>query len=172
MFKRPPYLPLILALAIASVAAVPAMATDDVPAPPAPPVQSAPPATGGLGTCTDTSRPTSHISTRAAGAASKHVVRGTTSDRGCGVAGRGTVARVTVSVSRKRGARCQYMSSKGRLGSAKSCARPTWLAARGSSQWSFRLPKSLSRGAYVVRVRALDSAGNVGLQRSLHVKIR
>jgi hypothetical protein len=172
MFKRPPYLPLILSLAIASVAAVPAMATDDVPAPPAPPAQSAPPATGGLGACTDTSRPSSHISTSASRAARTLSVRGTTSDRGCGVAGRGTVARVTVSVSRKRGARCQHMSSKGRLSKAKSCARPSWLTAHGSSRWSFRIPKSLHRGAYVVSVRALDSAGNVGLQRSLHVRIR
>jgi hypothetical protein len=165
MFKRLPYLPIILALAIASVAAVPAMATDDVPAPPAPP-------TGGFGTCTDNSRPSSHISTSAAGAARKGVVRGTASDRGCGVAGRGTVARVVVSVSRKRGGRCQFMSSKGRLGRAKSCAKPTLLTAHGTSRWAFRLPKRLGHGQFVVRAQAIDSAGNVGLQRSMHVRIK
>src|SRR5207244_13021062 len=93
------------------------------------------------------------------------IVRGTASDRGCGVAGRGTVARVTISVSRKRGASCQYLSSKGRLGRAKSCASLTWLAARGTSQWAFRLPKHLGRGTFVVRAQAIDSAGNVSIQR-------
>ena len=81
------------------------------------------------------------------------------------------MARVTVSVQRKSGKRCQYMSSKGKLGKAKSCARPTWLSAHGTSKWSFGLPKRLPQGTYVVNVRALDSAGNVGSQRTMRVKL-
>jgi hypothetical protein len=173
MFKRLPYLPLIIvSLAMAAVAAGPAMATDQVPGPPAPPPQSAPPGAGVPALCVDNIKPSSRISTSAARAARNLVVRGTASDRGCGSFGRGKVAGVTVSVSRKRGGKCQFMSSKGRLSSAKSCSRPTWLPARGTIRWAFALPKHIGHGAFVVRTRALDSAGNVGLQRSLHVRIR
>jgi hypothetical protein len=177
MFMRLPYLSLIVSLA-AALAAVPAMATDEVPAPPAPPAQGvppaqvSPPATGGLGACTDSSRPSSRISTSSARAGRRGVVRGTASDRGCGASGRGSVARVTISVVRKHGKRCRYMSSGGRLGRAKSCSAPTWLTAHGSSRWSFGLPKKLPRGAYKIHVRAVDSAANVGLQRSLSVRVR
>jgi hypothetical protein len=176
MFKRFrfPYLSLVIAVAATCLAAVPAMATDEVPAPPAPatpPAQSAPAPTGG--SCTDSSKPSARISTKAAGAArSKLTVRGTSSDRGCGASGKGSVARVTVSVQRKRGKRCQSMSSRGKLSSAKSCAKPKWLSAHGTSNWSFGLPKSLPHGTYVVHVRALDSAGNVGAQKSLRVRMR
>jgi hypothetical protein len=174
MFKRLPHLSLVLAAATMSLAAAPAMATDEVPAPPAPPAPAAgvtaPPATGGL--CTDNSRPSARIRTSSAGASRKLVVRGTASDRGCGAAGKGSVARVTISVQRKRGKRCQFMSSRGNLGKTKSCARPTFLSAHGTGNWSFGLPKRLPHGSYTVHVRALDSAGNIGSQRTLRVRIR
>ena len=174
MFKRFPYLSLLIAVAVAALAAVPAMATDEVPAPPAPPVppaQSAPAPTGG--SCTDSSKPSTRISTKAGRSAhSSLTVRGKSSDRGCGASGSGAVSRVTVSVQRKNGKRCQFMSSKGKLGSKKSCGSPKWLSAHGTSSWSFGMPKSLPRGTYLVRVRAHDSAGNVGARKSLHVRMR
>ncbi len=174
MFKRFPYLSLLIAVVVAALVAVPAMATDEVPAPPAPPAppaQSAPAPTGG--SCTDNSKPSARISTSAGKAARSQLnVRGTASDRGCGASGKGTVSRVTVSVQRKSGKRCQFMSSKGKLSSKKSCGTPKWLSAHGTSKWSFSLPKSLPQGTYLVRVRALDSAGNVGSQKSLRVRMK
>jgi Bacterial Ig-like domain len=168
MFKRFPYLPVLVALVVASVAAAPAMATDEVTAPPVPPSTVAPSAP----TCTDTSKPAIHISTSPAGAARKHAVRGTSSDLGCGPSGRGSVAYVAISVQRKQGKHCRYMSSKGKLSSTKSCASPVWLRAHGTGKWSFGLSKKLPRGTYNVRVHALDSAGNVSAQRSLRVRVR
>jgi Bacterial Ig-like domain len=173
MFKRFPHHFLTVAALAMSVAAAPALATDDVPAPPVqPPGATAPPGAGGLGACTDVSKPSARISTKPASASRKLTVRGTASDRGCGVSGKGSVARVTISVQRKRGKRCQSMSSRGKLGSAKSCASATWLSAHGTSNWSFALPKRLPHGSYTVRVRAYDSAGNVGSRSSLRLRIR
>jgi hypothetical protein len=170
MFKRLPHISLFVALAASLAAVAPAMATDEVPAPPVSPGQVAPPPTGVP--CTDTSRPTSKISTKSARAARTRVVRGTASDLGCGALGAGTVARVEISVQRQRGARCKYMTSRGRLGGARSCARPTWLTARGTSSWAFALPKRLPQGTYKIRARGLDSAGNVGAQKSMRVRLR
>ena len=172
--KRSPYFLFAVALATASLSAAPALATDEVPAPPDPPasVTPAPPATGGFGACKDTSKPTSRISTSSSSAGRSRVVRGTASDRGCGASGRGSVARVRISVLRKSGKRCQFMSSNGRLGQAKSCSSATWLKAKGGSRWSFALPRSLRQGSYTIRVAALDSAGNVGSQKSMRVRVR
>jgi hypothetical protein len=64
------------------------------------------------------------------------------------------------------------MSSRGRLSAAKSCARPTWLSARGTDRWSFGLPKALGRGPFLVRAKAVDSAGNVGPQHTRHLRVR
>jgi Bacterial Ig-like domain len=169
MFKRLPYLPLIISLAASLAAAAPAMATDEVPAPP--PAQSGAPSTSSPGACTDNSRPTSRISTSASSADRSRSVRGTASDRGCGASGSGSLARVTISVQAKSGKRCRFMSSNGRLGRAKSCSRQTWLTAHGSSRWSFGLPRSLPHGSYTIRVRALDSAGNLSRLKSLRVTV-
>jgi len=166
MFKRFPYLPVLVALVVASLAAAPAMATDEVTAPPIAP--SGPTAPG----CTDTSKPSVTISSRSSDAGRKRVVRGTSSDRGCGVAGSGSVSYVAISVQRKQGKRCRYMSSKGKLSSAKSCATPVYLRAHGVGKWAFGLSKKLPRGAYTVHVHALDTAGNVSAQRSLRVRVR
>ena len=175
MFKRFTHLSLIISVAACVAAAAPAMATDEVPAPPVPPAAAVPaptPPSASAPGCKDSSKPTSRISTSSSRAARSNVVRGTASDaKGCGVAGRGSVAYVTVSVQRKSGKRCQAMSSKGKLGSAKSCSSPKWLSAHGKKTWSFGLPKRLPHGSYVVHVRAHDSAGNVGSQRTLHVKL-
>jgi len=175
MFKRLTHLSLIISVAACVAVAAPAMATDEVPAPPVPPADAAPaptPPSASAPGCTDTSKPTSRISTSASRAGRTGTVRGTASDaRGCGVAGQGSVAYVSVSVQRKSGKRCKFMSSKGSLGKAKSCSSPKWLSAHGKSKWSFGLPKRLPHGSYVVHVRAHDSAGNVGSQRTLHVKL-
>jgi Bacterial Ig-like domain len=164
MFKRPPFLSLVIALFAVALAAGPALATDEVPAPPTPPASPAP--FSQAAPCVDSIKPSALITTRAAGAKHTRVVRGS-----------GKVGHVAVSVSRaasvtqSRAKRCRFMSSKGRLGRAKSCSKPTWLSAHGTGSWAFGLPKSLGHGTYVIRAQAVDSAGNVSSPRSLRVRI-
>ena len=53
-----------------------------------------------------------------------------------------------------------------------SCARNHWIVAHGTSSWSFRLPKRLPGGMYVVRTRAVDFAGNVQRPRTQRLRVR
>ena len=137
-------------IAAAALTAGPAAATEN-------PVPGAPP-----GACRDQSRPTSGFTRQAARRAGrKRVLRGVARDIGCGV------DRVAISVARKQGRRCRNLTPKGRLGRPTRCAHHRWLAVRGATRWSFRFPRRLHKGAYLVRTRAVDFAGNV--QRP-HVK--
>lgn len=168
MLRRFPHL---LALGVAGLAfsAAPALATDE----PVPPAAAPSPVAGGvLGACVDHSAPTARLSTTSASASRTRMLRGSTADQGCGTGGAGKVAKVTVSVSRKSGARCRFLSRSHRLGSPASCAKPRWLSASGASSWSFRLPKHLASGRYQVAVRAVDSVGNVATGSSRALRIR
>jgi hypothetical protein len=145
-------------LAAAALVAAPAQSRTEIPTPNVVP-----------GACTDLSLPTSGFTSRAAKQAKRtHVLRGTASDIGCGV------DRVDVSVARKVGKRCKYLTSSSRFSSrATSCGRPAaWMTATGATTWSFKLPKKLTRGTYVVRTRATDFAGNVQHLRSRRLGIR
>jgi hypothetical protein len=82
------------------------------------------------------------------------VLRGRAGDVGCGV------DRVLISVVRKRHGHCRVLTAKRRLSRRTSCNRRRWLPVRGTTRWSFRLPRRLPHGAYVVRTRAIDFAGN------------
>ena len=80
---------------------------------------------------------------------------------------RGRVGRVDVSVARKTGRRCRFVGARGRLGKARSCRRTRWVRARigrrrvGKVPWTFRSRAKLPRGAYTMRVRAVDDTGTV-----------
>jgi hypothetical protein len=118
------------------------------------------------GACVEHLTPTSYLGVRAARRASRrHVLRGTASDRGCGV------DRVELSVARKLARGCRLLSRRHRLGRRSSCARRIWLVAKGTTRWSFRLPKRLHPGRYVVRLRAIDFAGNVQQPRRRRLRI-
>jgi hypothetical protein len=111
-------------------------------------------------TCADRARPRASFSS----ARIKHrrlTLRGRASDAGCvaeiSVAGR--VARVELAISRKAGKRCRFVASRGRLGRVRTCSRPVWLKARGTTRWSFTV--KLPRGRYSVSARARDGAGNL-----------
>ena len=117
------------------------------------------------GRCVDHVRPTSSFTRRQARRAGRRrVLRGTARDVGCGV------DRVTISVARKRGKRCRQLKATRRLSRLKSCGKRTWLPVKGTTRWSFRIPKRLHKGRYLVRTRAVDFAGNV--QRTHRRKLR
>jgi hypothetical protein len=119
------------------------------------------------GRCVDQARPTSGFTRLAARrAARRHVLRGTARDLGCGV------DRVLIAVARKHGHRCRLLTDRHRLGHRTSCAKQHWLPVRGTTRWSFRLPKRLPKGMYVIRTRAIDFAGNVQPSRRHRIRLR
>jgi len=125
------------------------------------------PAPGALpGACADQSAPASAFTRRAARRARRtRLLRGTATDLGCGL------DRVEISVLRRHGKRCRPLTARGRLARRTSCTRLTWLPVRGASRWSFRLPKRLPAGAYRIRTRAFDFAGNVERPHGRRVKL-
>jgi hypothetical protein len=120
--------------------------------------------------CHDTTAPVSTIAKRSRLTRRGIVLRGQASDRGCGAGGRGSVARVTVAISRRAGKKCQWLGGNGKFGRATSCRRKTYVSARGTSRWSYLRKLRLRRGTYAVVVRAIDSVGNV--ERSAHASAR
>ena len=93
-------------------------------------------------------------------------MRGKATDVGCGGAKRAP-ERVEVAVSKREGhGTCRVLGRRGRLGRAKSCKRPLYLPARGTSHWRFTRRAKLPAGSYVFRSRAVDRAGNVEGRRS------
>jgi hypothetical protein len=100
-------------------------------------------------------------------------LRGASSDRGCGTNGRGRVAQVSVAVSRRVGKRCQWLQLKGGFSRTRSCSRKTYIPAKGTARWTYRLKAKLRKGTYAVVPRAVDAVGNLekpvrGSRRARH----
>ena len=71
------------------------------------------------------------------------------------------VTRVEVAVVRKRGGRCRELQRSGRFGKSRRCRRPrSFLVAKGTTRWTFKLRRRLARGYYVVYARAIDNTGH------------
>jgi Bacterial Ig domain len=82
----------------------------------------------------------------------------------------GSVAKVEVAVLTGKGSKCKSLNSKGSFSKAK-CAAPTYLPAKGTTKWSYKLKKKLKKGTYVVLVKATDDTGDTATaQQSLKVK--
>jgi hypothetical protein len=90
-------------------------------------------------------------------------LQGTASDAPCkGKPGR--VVRVFVTVSRHVNDHCRFLLEDGRhFGPIRKCdgAPPIVFPAKGTSQWSLKMPAVLPAGSYTIRSRATDAAGNV-----------
>jgi hypothetical protein len=163
MFKR--YIPVAALAACLLSASAPAFATDDPPpaspppaTAPAAPAAPEPAATPTAPGCSDLTKPRSRVATTSRTASRRHMLRGTALDGGCTGS---SVALVTVAVELRHGKKCQFLKANGKLSKAGSCSRTSWLAAKGTKQWSLRLPKTLKRGSYQILTRAVDAAGNV-----------
>ncbi len=75
--------------------------------------------------------------------------------------GTGSAVRVVgISVARELGRKCRFLTAKGTFSKARSCARTTYLTAKGTVAWRIALRK-LPKGTYKVRSRATDTPGNV-----------
>jgi PKD repeat protein len=90
------------------------------------------------------------------------IVRGVASDPG------GAVKSVSVGLARRAGSKCRWWSARldRPAAKARSCRRPAWMRASlkrtGTDRYSWRLAlgKRVAAGRYLLRVRALDAAGN------------
>jgi hypothetical protein len=72
------------------------------------------------------------------------------------------VSRVEIALQLKKGKKCKQMKKSGRFAKQAKCDAPTsWLKAKGTTKWSFKLKKKLKKGNYTVFARATDSAGQV-----------
>jgi hypothetical protein len=116
------------------------------------------------GNCADTLRPSAKVTRGSRGfkaTRGRLTIAGTANDASpC--ASKGRVARVEVAVARKLGKRCRFLNAKGRAGRARSCHKPVFLKAKGTSRWTLTIKRLPARGTYVVVVRARDASGNVG----------
>jgi hypothetical protein len=70
------------------------------------------------------------------------------------------VARVEVALMHRKGSKCRQLTTGGGWAKAEKCDAPTsFLAAAGTTSWSFKLAKKLAKGDYTVFAQAVDSAG-------------
>lgn len=71
----------------------------------------------------------------------------------------GSVAKVEIGLLWKKGSKCKQLTRSGSLRTTK-CGQPTtFLAAKGTSSWTFKLRKRLPKGRYTIFVRATDDKG-------------
>jgi hypothetical protein len=87
---------------------------------------------------------------------------------------RGKVRRVSVSLSRKAGRRCRFLTKRGKLSPVRSCSKPVRLQARfkrlkgGKVAWTLKRGRRqvhLTHGHYTAAVRAVDTRGKAGGRR-------
>ncbi len=72
------------------------------------------------------------------------------------------VARVEIAVVQVKGKSCKQLTASGKLAAIKKCSAPTsFLRAKGTTSWSYKLKRALPKGSYVLYARAKDSAGQV-----------
>jgi len=72
----------------------------------------------------------------------------------------GAVAKVAVGVLKKTGKKCTQLNAKGTFTKAGSCKAPTtFLAAKGTSTWSFKLKKKFAKGSYTAFAVITDDKG-------------
>ncbi|MDP9383704.1 MAG: alpha/beta hydrolase-fold protein [Actinomycetota bacterium] len=113
--------------------------------------------------CSDTVKPTSRFTTSSRTASrtrGRLIIQGRASDATC-PGRRARIRRVSLAIGKTTGRnRCRFMDSRGRYGALRPCSRTTYIPARGTTAWSLRLPRRLTRGRYIVWSRATDLAGN------------
>ncbi len=132
-----------------------------------------PPAGGvGAGACRDRTRPTSTVRRGSLRVTRGGVrLRGVARDRGCPSA---RVQRVEVALARRVGSGCRFVRRDGTFSPRRRCTRPTFLPARGTAAWRFA-SRPLKPGRYVLRIRAVDGAGNreaAARRRTISVRVR
>jgi hypothetical protein len=68
--------------------------------------------------------------------------------------------QVSLAISRRVGKRCQWLQPKCGFSKTRSCRKKTYVPAKGTARWSYKLKAKLRKGTYAVVPRAIDSVGN------------
>lgn len=79
--------------------------------------------------------------------------------RGSAADADGTVAKVEIGLVQVNRSSCRQLGARGRFSRAPKCEPTRFLAAKGTSAWSFKLAKKLKKGRYILFVRAVDDKG-------------
>ncbi len=79
------------------------------------------------------------------------------------------VAKVLVTIGRRTGKLCRFLTAAGTFGPKTSCHRTKYVVARvtapkSSVRWSYVLGKALPVGRYLAWARGVDASGNVELK--------
>lgn len=160
--------------------------TPETPAPPKPAepsplpiILSPPPVVVGAGTTpatcsSDTFKPKTSI-TRLALSRTRILVQGIASDKGC-AEGKGVdtggVRRTVVEIWRTAGTQCRFVGTSGKLRGRSACGQPFGLYAKRAGDWSLSISKAkLPKGAYKVRVKTFDKAGNITTLRARTIRV-
>ncbi|WP_210495678.1 hypothetical protein [Patulibacter sp. SYSU D01012] len=173
-------------------AAKPLAATEEPPPVPAPtagpspqPTLVATPAQAGTvaastrTACVDAKRPVTRVATLRVGRTGLRVA-GRATDAGCvdaagrrvaGTAG-GGVRRTVVSLSRRAGAGCRFLTAKGAWGPPVYCDNPVLLWTRGTGRFALTTKARLAPGRYTATVLTYDRAGNVSRATKRTVRVR
>lgn len=118
--------------------------------------------------CADTTRPKSRVGLVRVTRTGVRV-SGAASDTGCrdaagkAVAGKdgGGVQRTIVSISKRAGEGCRFLTKRGKWGPAVYCDNPVVLFAKGTTKYALTLKAKLAAGRYTVTVATYDRAGNL-----------
>jgi hypothetical protein len=79
---------------------------------------------------------------------------------------------VQVAVARRVHGGCRWLTVGGAMHKTSSCDRPFWLLARGGgSGWRLAIPR-IGAGRYLLRVRAVDTAGRSERPRGRSLTVR
>jgi hypothetical protein len=100
------------------------------------------------------------------------LLTGRSSSRACATAARRRVASVSVAIGRRVGASCRFARHRGGFSVARTCGRPLYMYASGTTSWRLRYSHSLARGSYVVYVHAINRAGVTGPLQTLRFSVR
>jgi hypothetical protein len=109
---------------------------------------------GGEASCKDKLAPSARVS-KAKLTRKRITLSGRAADKGCS-----RVARVSVAVAKVSGKKCRFLSSLRKFSKARSCRKPLYLTARGTTNWSYSLKTKLGKGRYLVMARSTDTSGN------------
>lgn len=71
------------------------------------------------------------------------------------------VKAVQLALVLQKGKKCSQLTAKGKFASARCGAPTSFVAASGTTKWTFKLKKKLAKGSYTVFARAIDSADQV-----------
>lgn len=122
--------------------------------------------------CRETIEPVSRLNANGLRLTRRRVtLRGHASDRLCPAA-RDRVAGVQVAIARVSAGQCAFLRRNRRLGRPRSCRRPVWLRARGTSSWVFSMAARLPRGSYSAMTRAVSRTGTPGPSESARLAAR